>query len=117
MMILLRLTYAFVLTVLIEGGVLWGLYEKRKEIIRLSVLLNILTNIPLNVFNIYSSFDIWQILVAEICIVMIEACGYFMLLKNCRISIVYSLLCNTMSFFLGVLFEYVYLLCTKHYFF
>lgn len=109
MMILLRLTYAFVLTILIEGGVLWGLYEKRKDIIRFSVLLNILTNIPLNLLNIYCSFGIRQMLIAEICIVLIEACGYFLLLKDVRKSFVYSLLCNAMSFFLGVLLECVYL--------
>ena len=110
MMIVLRLAYAFILTCLIEYGVLVCLYEKKKEILLLSIFLNALTNIPLNLMGICLDLGLMHILWAEFSIVLIEAVGYHCLLKNWKLSFLYSLLCNAISFFTGILLEIVYCL-------
>ena len=111
-MIFLRLTYAFILTALIEFGVLCGLCEKKKKILRLSIVLNVLTNVPTNLLALYVDFNFYYILIAEICIILIETLGYSLCVKDITRSFIYSLLCNTISFLLGILLEMFSLLCT-----
>ncbi|MDE5565452.1 MAG: hypothetical protein K2I77_00550 [Anaeroplasmataceae bacterium] len=96
-----------ILTVLIEWIILIILKEKRKLIFLVSFLLNIITNISLNICLLKINFaDIYIyflcLILSEIAIFIIEGFGYFIFLKEKKKSIFYSLWCNGTSFIVGL---------------
>ena len=95
-------------TIIIEYAVLMMLGEKRKKVLCTSVSINIMTNIPLCLFLMDRCSPIAEIAMAEAIVVLVEAICYWAITKSTRLSIVYSLLCNAISYFAGLLAQTAY---------
>lgn len=102
------LLLALISTILIELAVLLLLRERSPRVLAASVVVNILTNIPLNLFVNYVNNGLLVILAGELLVVLVEALWYFLFLRNLSRAFTYSLLCNAISFLTGLLAE---LLC------
>lgn len=102
-MIISMLLLALISTVLIEFVVLLLLGERSRVVLGSSVFVNILTNIPLNLYVIYIDNSVLTIVLGELIVVVVEAFCYFLLLRNLSRAFIYSSLCNSISFLIGVL--------------
>ena len=97
-------------TILIELGVLRFLGEKSRRVLWSSVVVNILTNVPLNVWaHCLPSIDWVDILIGEAVVVVVETLWYYYFVRSLKQSFVYSFLCNAISFLIGLLFILVFL--------
>ena len=105
-----RLLIALIPTILIEGGMLWLMGERRRKVLGASVVVNVLTNVPLNLYLMLVD-DTWAtILVGEVIVLMVETLWYFLFVRRWKQAVLYSLLCNTTSFLIGLLFfQVIYL--------
>lgn len=99
-MIFLNYIYPLVATIIIEFIVLRLLKENNKKVLLSSVIINTLTNLPLNLFV---PKDMVSIGIAEVAIIAIEALWYWIFVKNIKKAVIYSALCNIISFFIGLL--------------
>ena len=101
------LLIALVLTVQIELGVLVLMREHRANVLGLSVVVNVLTNLSLNLWlnAYYYDVSVVELLMAEAGIVVIEALAYRCVVSSWRQAFIYSVLCNAISFLTGVLLE------------
>ena len=97
-------------TIIIELLVLLALKEKRKKVLLASVVVNILTNVPLNIYVIATEPDLSYILLAELLVVIIETLWYYVFVRDLRQAAIYSFLCNAISFLLGVLADILLLI-------
>ena len=104
-MILQTLLLALISTILIEFVVLWLLRERRRLVLASPVVINILTNVPLNLFVIYVDSSVKTIILGELLVVVIEALWYFLFLHNLSRAFIYSFLCNAISFLIGLLVQ------------
>ena len=93
-----------VLTILIELGVLLLMGERQRRILWASVMINVLTNVPLNPFLFMFGADDMAVIVGEIIVVVVEALWYYAFLRKWKKSLIYSVLCNAISFLSGLLF-------------
>ncbi len=99
-----RLLIALIPTILIEGGVLWLMGERRKKVLGASVVVNVLTNVPLNLYLLLVN-DTWAtILMGEVIVVVVETLWYLLFVKRLKQAFIYSALCNATSFLIGLLF-------------
>lgn len=108
----LELLKCFLLTVLIEIAVLRIIGEKNINVYIASIIINLITNVPLNIFlYLYSFSDItiyYCILISlEIFILIIEGFMYYLVLKNYKKSFLYSILANLASFAFGNIIIYL----------
>ena len=103
MTILPTLLMALIPTILIEFIVLLLLREKSWLVLGSSVVINILTNIPLNLFVFYVDNRVMIIALGELLVVVVEAFWYFLFLRNLSRAFIYSSLCNAISFLMGLL--------------
>lgn len=101
---IIRLLTTLIPTILIELGVLVLLREKRGKVLWASVGINILTNVPLNIYADNSHPEFKTIIVAELLVIAVETWCYYVITKNVRQSLTYSILCNAVSFLIGLLF-------------
>lgn len=108
-----RLLLTLVPTVLIELAVLWMLRERRADVLGSSVVANILTNIPLNLFLIYVSSTWMALLIGEILVLLVETLWYRYFVGEWRRAFVYSALCNAFSFLIGLLVQLFIMLTDK----
>ena len=108
MELILILLLALVPTILIELGVLVLLREKSKKVLGASVVINILTNLPLNLYVYYVYDSVLVILVGEVLVVLVETLWYYLFLNNWSKAFTYSILCNAISFLTGLLVELLY---------
>ena len=108
-MMMQLLIYALVPTILIELAVLLFLRERRRRVLAASVVINILTNVLLNLYVNCINGSLPVIICGEVLVVLIEALWYYLFIRNLRQSFVYSFLCNAISFLLGLLAELLYL--------
>lgn len=97
-------------TIVLELLVLWLLRERRADVLWSSVVVNMLTNVPLNLFVTFVSHSWTTILVAEVFIVAVEALWYRYFVDSWRQAMAYSVLCNGISFFTGLLVQLVFML-------
>ena len=97
-------------TIVIELSVLWLLLERRADVLWSSVVVNILTNIPLNLYVTFVSGSVLTIFVGELLVFVVEALWYWYFVGNWRQATVYSFLCNGISFLIGLLAQLVFLL-------
>ena len=97
------LLIALLLTILIELGVLLLMGERQKRILWLSVVVNVLTNVPLNLSLFYLEADDMTVIVGELVVVIVEALWYYAALRKWKKAMVYSVLCNAISFLSGLL--------------
>ena len=104
------LLLALIPTILIELAVLLLLRERSAKVLTASVVINILTNVPLNLFVNYVSNSLVVILCGEVLVVAVETLWYYLFLSNLSRSFVYSFLCNAISFLTGILAQLLYLL-------
>ena len=99
------LTGALLSTIVIECGVLLLLGEKRRRVYLLSAVVNVVTNLPLNLYLMFVR-NTWPVLLfGEVMVVVFEAAAYYGLVRNKRQALVYSLLCNAISFLVGALIQ------------
>ena len=90
-------------TILIELGVLLLLRERRQRVLVASVGINVVTNVPLNLVADFVGRSLSVILAGELVVIAVEALFYRLLTGNWRQAVIYSLLCNAISFLLGLL--------------
>lgn len=97
------------LTLIIESLVLYLLKERRKKVYFLSIEMNVITNISLNLIGYYIIEQLWVyvivVILLETIIWIIEGLGYYFVIKDRRKAILYTLACNGMSFFLGTILQ------------
>lgn len=103
------LLLALIPTILIELAVLLLLRERSAKVLTASVVINILTNVPLNLYVNYVSNSLLTILCGEILVVVVETLWYYLFLSNLSRSFIYSFLCNTISFLTGLLAQLLYI--------
>ena len=106
----LSLLSPLISTILFELLVLWLLRERRSKVLWGSVLMNVLTNVPLNVVVLFGPHPtpVLHIVLGELAVVAVETVCYFLLLRRWRQALVYSLLTNSVSFLLGLLLQMVW---------
>ena len=91
-------------TIVIELGVLRFLGEKSRRVLWSSVVVNILTNVPLNLLVVDNDYDWGVILIGEVIVILVETLWYYFFVKAWGRATVYGFLCNVISFLSGVLF-------------
>lgn len=104
------LLLALIPTILIELAVLLLLRERSGKVLMASVAVNILTNVPLNLYVNYVSNSLPTILCGEALVVLVETLWYCLFLANLPRSFMYSFLCNAISFLTGLLAQLLYIL-------
>lgn len=110
MQLVIQLLTALIPTILIELGVLWFLLERRKKVLLSSIAVNVLTNVPLNLYVLLVG-DSWrEILIGEVLVFLFEAAWYWFFTRSLRQAIIYSFLCNAISFLIGMLVQLLYTL-------
>ena len=113
MAMMMRLLGPLVATIVIELGVLLFMGERHRKVLYGSVAMNVLTNVPLNLYAIYMG-DVWNtLIVGEILVILTEALCYRWLVGEWRQAWIYSLLCNAISFLTGELFVLIFYLFTS----
>jgi len=99
----LSLLVALLATIVIEYGVLVLLRERRRKVLWASVGVNVLTNVPLNLYLLLVDGSVMTVAIGELLVVAVEALCYYGLMKRLSQAVVYSVLCNAISFFTGLL--------------
>lgn len=95
---------ALLATILIEVAVLVLLGERRQKVVWASVAINIITNVPLNIVLQHVEQTAVAIAIGEAVVVIIELLWYYLFVRNIRQAAVYSILCNAISFLIGLIF-------------
>jgi hypothetical protein len=111
---MMRLLVPLVATIVIEWGVLLLLGERRRKVLMGSVVMNVLTNLPLNLFAVYVDEGWMTVVLGESLVVLIEALCYKRLVGEWQQAWIYSLLCNAVSFLAGELFVLISLFFTLY---
>lgn len=106
--LVMQLLVALILTILIEYGVLWMLLERRKKVLLSSIAVNVLTNVPLNLYLYFIDDRNGTILIGEVVVFLVEAVWYWFFTRNLKQAAIYSFLCNAISFLIGLLLSYAY---------
>ena len=89
-------------TILLESLLLLYMRERRWQILAISVLLNICTNVPLNAFIMAYNVSSPLYLVGMECLVVaVEFVGYWAVLHDRWRAFKYSVLCNSFSALVG----------------
>lgn len=102
------LILALIPTILIELAVLLLLRERRKRVLASSVVVNVLTNVPLNLYVYYVSNSISVLLLGEVIVVLVETLWYYAFISELSRSFTYSILCNAISFLIGLFVQILY---------
>lgn len=97
-------------TIVIELIVLWALRERRGEVLGSSVVVNILTNVPLHLFVVFVSNSLPAIIVGEVLVGLVEMLWYRYFVDSWRKAFIYSFLCNGFSLLAGLLLQCAILL-------
>ena len=106
--LVMQLLVALILTILIEYGVLWMLLERRKKVLLSSIAVNVLTNVPLNLYLHFIDDRNGTILIGEVVVFLVEAVWYWFFTRNLKQAAIYSFLCNAISFLIGLLLSFAY---------
>ena len=102
--LLTRLGIALLLTILIELGVLRLLGERRGRVLTASVVMNVLTNVPLNLcLSMFHPCPRWGVGVGETVVILVETGCYLLATRSLRQSVAYSVFCNAISYLTGLL--------------
>ena len=108
--ILLMLAYPLVGTILIEYGMLRLMGERNRSVLRASVMMNVLTNVPLNITLLSINSAGWDVIaVGELVVLAVEMVWYRCVTHQWKKAATYSLLCNVASFLTGLLIDMVLL--------
>lgn len=98
---------SLVLTILIEYAVLVALRERSARILGASVVINLLTNIPLNLYVLFVSNSTAAIALGEMLVFLLEGLWYWLFLRKLSKAFIYSFLCNAISFLTGLLIQII----------
>lgn len=98
-----RILCVLIPTILIEYGVLWMLKERRKTVLLSSIAVNVLTNVPLNLYLYFIDDSRGTVLIGEGMVFLIEALWYWFFTRSIKQAALYSFLCNAISFLIGAL--------------
>lgn len=101
MTIILNIIIPLVLTIIVEFFVLVLLGEVCNKILFSSVCVNILTNPTLNI--ILADSELNDVVFGEIIVFVVEGIWYVCFGKKIEEALIYSGLCNTISFFSGIM--------------
>ena len=99
------MSFALFFTILVEYGMLLLLGEKRRQVLLSSIVINVLTNIPLNLYMLHVDGGWTTFVVGESLVVLVEALWYFAFVRNVFQALVYSVLCNATSCLFGLLVQ------------
>lgn len=104
-----HLLYPLISTIIIESLVLIVLRERSWKVLAMSVIINILTNVPLNLYVWFciTSLSVQQFVLFESIVVIIEFILYYFMVRDVKKAFVYSFLCNLVSCLLGLLYQSV----------
>lgn len=95
-------------TIILESLLLLCMRERRWQVLAISVLLNICTNVPLNVFVMaYNVISPLYLVGLECVVVAVELVGYWSVLHHRGKALKYSLLCNSFSALVGCFCQFV----------
>ena len=100
---------ALIPTILIEYGVLLLLMERRRKVLWSSVIINIITNVPLNLWVTSCRPGMVTIGIGEVVVILIEALWYYLFVRRLSQAFIYSTLCNTISFLTGLLLQLLFI--------
>ena len=106
--LMVQLLTALIPTILIELGVLWLLKEQRKKVLLSSIAVNVLTNVPLNLYVLLVNDSMGDILIGEVAVFLVEAVWYWCFTHRVKQAVIYSFLCNAISFLIGLLLQLLY---------
>jgi len=106
---LMTLLLFLVPTILIEMGVLLLLRERRAKVLAASVGINTLTNVPLNITLAIVGSTLPNLFAGEMAVIGVEALCYRPLTGTWKQAAIYSLLCNAISFLIGLLAQLLYI--------
>lgn len=111
-----HLLLALTLTILMELGVLWLLMERSPKVFVMSVVINAITNVPLNLVVQHVGYSTKVVIMGELLVFIVEALWYLIFIRDIKKALVYSFLCNAVSFLCGLLGHTVcsYLLLTNY---
>lgn len=102
------LLYPLIATMMIEAVVLMcGFRERRWQVLAMSMLMNILTNIPLNLYAASCTHDmsITFIFILESAVVIVESLLFYIVTRDRRTAFLYGLTCNVASYLCGLTFQ------------
>ena len=100
---------ALIPTILIEYGVLLLLMERRRKVLWSSVIINIITNVPLNLWVTSCRPGMVNIGIGEAVVILIEALWYYLFVRRLSQAFIYSTLCNAISFLTGLLLQLLFI--------
>jgi hypothetical protein len=98
---------ALLLTIAVELGMLMLMGEKRKKVLVGAIFVNILTNVPLNIYLLTNGISTEAVIVGEVLVLIVEALWYFWFVRKWSQACIYSLLCNATSFLAGILIQLI----------
>jgi hypothetical protein len=99
---------ALLLTIAVESGMLLMMGEKSKKVLAGCVVINILTNVPLNYILLTYGISTGALIIGEAVVLVIEALWYFAFVRQWRKAVIYSVLCNATSFLTGMLIQIIF---------
>ena len=102
------MTFALLFTILVEYGMLLLMGEKRRKVLLASIVVNVMTNIPLNLYMLHVDGGWMTFMAGESLVVLVEAVWYHVFVRNVSQALVYSLLCNATSCLFGLLVQLVW---------
>jgi hypothetical protein len=96
---------ALIITIILELLMLLVQREKNYRVYLFSILINIITNVSLNIGIQFVEPGYYYLVVTilEALIVLIEAASYFLIYKDFKKSLRISLVCNLTSFLIGLI--------------
>ena len=89
-------------TIIVEEIVLLVFREKQIKMYVACLIVNIITNLSLNIILQFSSNYYSMLIILEITVVIIEGFVYYLIKKDWKMAIILALVCNIMSFVVGM---------------
>ena len=104
-MLMCWIAFALCATILTEYGMLLLMGENRKKVLKASIAMNVLTNVPLNLYMTLLDDSTATFLIGETLVVVVEALCYEALVRKPSQAMAYSVLCNAVSCLFGILVQ------------
>ena len=89
-------------TIIVEEIVLLVFREKQIKMYVACLIVNVITNLSLNIILQFSSNYYLMLIILEIAVVIIEGFVYYLIKKDWKMTIILALVCNIMSFVVGM---------------
>lgn len=97
-------------TIPAECAMLAVMGERRGNVYVASVLMNVVTNVSLNVCLAFSYHSTWtDVAIGEVVVLVVETVWFWCVLRQWKKAAVYSFLCNAASFLFGLILNILFL--------